>query len=337
MYNSIGNILQLTTFGESHGKAVGGILDGCPSGIRLDSDLLQRDLERRQVGDKPWGIDFEEFATPRREPDYVDFLSGLIDGTTLGTPIAFSIGNSDIRPADYQQLSHLYRPLHADRTWEQRFGTRDPRGGGRASARETVARVVGGVFAKTLLNNHGISIEGRIQSIGGHLLTSKEAAMEAKAYLSNLKQNGDTTGGVITCTMHGLPAGIGNPVFDRLQSRLAATVMSIPSVRGFEFGSGFRSAQSTGSQYINTAKEYPDGILGGISDGNDITIAVAMHPVCTLAQGITCSDAQGGEHHLKPNGRHDVCHIPRSVVIVEAMTALVIADLILERHTNTQS
>ena len=329
--NSIGNTLRLTTFGESHGTAIGGILDGCPANIPIDNQLLQNDLRRRQEGDQPFGVSFHEFATPRHEPDNVVFLSGILDGTTLGTPIAFAINNTQAQSSDYNTLSTLYRPLHADRTWEQRFGKRDPRGGGRASARETVARVVAATFAKSILSAHGISVIATIKSLAGIDITDRSAAMQAHQRLNELLLSGDTAGGSITCTITGLRAGIGNPTFDRLQSRLAYALFSIPTVRAFEFGQGTLAATCTGSQYIANAASHPDGILGGISDGNPITINLYLHPAGTIAQGTPCLDKQGSTHIVKPQGRHDTCHIPRTAVIVEAMAALTLADLILEQ------
>ncbi|MBQ9474127.1 MAG: chorismate synthase [Bacteroidales bacterium] len=329
MYNSIGNTLRLTTFGESHGTAIGGILDGCTANIPIDEQLLRSDIQRRQVGDTLYGVSFEQFATPRHEPDNVTFLSGILDGTTLGTPIAFVINNSDTNGADYNVLQSLYRPLHADRTWEQRFGRRDPRGGGRASARETVARVVAGVVAKSILKTHDINVIATVKSLAGIEISNNATALQASQILADIQQKGDTAGGTITCTVEGMPAGIGNPTFDRLQSRLAYALMSIPTVRAFEFGQGSSAPNLTGSEYIAYSQEHTDGIIGGISDGNPVTIRLALHPVGTIAQGTPCLDRDGNTHVVKPQGRHDTCHVPRTAVIVEAMTALTIADLMI--------
>ena len=297
--NSYGQTFRVTTYGESHGLAVGAIIDGCPSGIQIDMEAIGSDLARRNHG------------APRQEQDQVEFLSGLTEsGITLGTPIAYAIRNRDARPSDYAPLEHLYRPGHADYTYQKRYGLRDHRGGGRASARETVARVVAGAIAKQILSP--IDISAQVDSLGP-------------------EANNDTQGGIVACTVQGLPAGIGTPIFGKLNAQLAAAMMSIPSAIGFEMGIGFRAAQMLGSQYIDrwsdradgtTVSNHCGGIQGGISNGMPLRFRVAFHPVVSLPQPVECLH---DEHHLENiplGGRHDRSHVLRTPVIVEAMTAL---------------
>ena len=281
MSNTIGKHLRLTTFGESHGAAVGGILDGCPAGIAVDEQLIANEMERRHEGG---------YATSRREPDVVEILSGTYQGLTLGTPIAFIVRNSDTRSEDYSELAGLYRPGHADFTYDRRYGLRDPRGGGRASGRETAARVAAGAIAKMILNQSGISVKATVAE-------------------SATPSDNDSCGGIVECTVSGLKAGYGNPVFDKLNARLAAAAMSIPSAIGFEMGAGFEAARMTGSQ--------------------PVVFRVAFHPPVTINQPTVCIDRDGKLHSWIPQGRHDRCHIDRTVVVVEAMAALTVADYIV--------
>lgn len=335
--NSFGKRLVLTTFGESHGVAVGGILDGFPSGFEIDTAFIQAELDRR----KPGGHDF---ASQRLEGDTLEIVSGLYEGRTTGAPIAFFVYNHDHRPEDYDHLKDVYRPSHADYTWQQKFGIRDPRGGGRASARETLARVAGGAFAKLFLRRHGIEIKSRIFQIGSYVLTEtvhefSEAGPEVNNYLNTLKSEGDTAGGVIECTITGVPPGLGEPVFDKLQADLAKAMMSINAAKGFEYGSGFSAAAMRGSEHndpfvmkdgtITTTTNHSGGIQGGISNGEEIIFRVAFKPVATLMRPQQTVSTSGENTTMEGKGRHDVCVVPRARPIVEAMAALVIADHVL--------
>ena len=307
--NTFGNKFRLTTYGESHGLAVGGIIDGCPSRIAIDMEAIHRDLVRRRQG------------ALRQEEDEIEWLSGLKDGITLGTPIAFTIRNKNTRSEDYDQLADCYRPGHADYTYEQKYGLRDHRGGGRASARETVARVVAGAIAKQVI---------------------APVEIHAEATLTGPEDVNDTHGGVVSCRITSLPAGIGEPIFNKLNARLALAMMSIPSAIGFEMGAGFAAAEMKGSEYIDrwngglnasnnqaiTKTNHCGGIQGGISNGMPVEFRVAFHPVVTLPQPVECLTADGEMRTLQVNGRHDRCQVPRAAVVVEAMAAMTIADLI---------
>ncbi len=307
--NTFGNKFRLTTYGESHGLAVGGIIDGCPSRIAIDMEAIHRDLVRRRQG------------ALRQEEDEIEWLSGLKDGITLGTPIAFTIRNKNTRSEDYDQLADCYRPGHADYTYEQKYGLRDHRGGGRASARETVARVVAGAIAKQVI---------------------APVEIHAEATLTGPEDVNDTHGGVVSCRITSLPAGIGEPIFNKLNARLAFAMMSIPSAIGFEMGTGFAAAEMKGSEYIDrwngglnasnnqaiTKTNHCGGIQGGISNGMPVEFRVAFHPVVTLPQPVECLTADGEMRTLQVNGRHDRCQVPRAAVVVEAMAAMTIADLI---------
>ena len=307
--NTFGNKFRLTTYGESHGLAVGGIIDGCPSRIAIDMEAIHRDLVRRRQG------------ALRQEEDEIEWLSGLKDGITMGTPIAFTIRNKNTRSEDYDQLADCYRPGHADYTYEQKYGLRDHRGGGRASARETVARVVAGAIAKQVI---------------------APVEIHAEATLTGPEDVNDTHGGVVSCRITSLPAGIGEPIFNKLNARLAFAMMSIPSAIGFEMGAGFAAAEMKGSEYIDrwngglnasnnqaiTKTNHSGGIQGGISNGMPVEFRVAFHPVVTLPQPVECLTADGEMRTLQVNGRHDRCQVPRAAVVVEAMAAMTIADLI---------
>lgn len=312
--NTFGSNFRFTSFGESHGVAVGGVVDGCPAGLRVDFDMIDRDLACRR-GDGLSG------TTARKEADKVEWLSGLLDGVTLGTPIAFAIRNGDARSGDYENLRDCFRPSHADYTYQQHYGIRDYRGGGRASGRETAARVVAGCIAKQLLHQRGISIKAEAV-VGG-------------------ERADETSGGVVSCVIEGVPSGVGNPIFGRVNAMLASAMLSIPSAVGFEIGEGFASARMTGREYADawnepsgntplTATNHCGGVQGGITNGMPIVFGVAFHPVVTHTGATECLTADGTLREVDVKGRHDRCHVLRCPVIVEAMAAMVIADLILK-------
>ncbi len=320
--NTIGKILALTTFGESHGSAMGGILDGMPAGVAVDLDELQRFVDRRRTGQSAG-------SSTRDERDRVEVLSGIWQGKTLGTPIGFVVRNTDARSTDYDEIARCYRPNHADFTWDAKYGLRDPRGGGRASARETVARVVAGGIAVQALQRLGITIS---------------ASVDAQSCVTP-PADGDTLGGIIECTVKGVPAGLGEPVFGKLHAQLAAAMMSIPSVHGFEYGDGFDMAGKRGSEVMDLFVKRPDGsigtstnhsggIQGGISNGEDIVMRIAFKPVPTLMQPVPTLYREGNPVVLHPRGRHDACVLPRALPIVESMAAIVILDNYLIRKTN---
>ena len=325
--NTLGKILTLTTFGESHGPAMGGVLDGMPAGVDIEMDELQRFVDRRRTGQTTG-------SSARVEQDRVEVLSGIWQGKTLGTPIGFLVRNADARSADYEEIARCYRPNHADYTWEAKYGIRDPRGGGRASARETVSRVVAGGIALQALETLGIAIEAEIVDETGLEQSIVDAARE-----------GDTLGGIISCTVKGVPAGLGEPLFGKLHAQLAAAMMSIPSVHGFEYGDGFGMACKRGSEVmdqfvkredgtIGTVTNHSGGIQGGISNGEDITMRIAFKPVPTLMRPVPTIDRDGNPVTLHPRGRHDVCVLQRALPVVEAMAALVILDNYLIKKTN---
>jgi chorismate synthase len=351
--NSFGKALVLTTFGESHGTAVGGILDGFPSNIEIDLPFIQSELDRRRS--KGYF-----YSTSRMEDDKIEILSGIFGNKSTGAPIAFMIYNKDHKPEDYNHLKDVYRPSHADYTYRQKYGNYDYRGSGRASARETVARVAGGAFAKILLKAHSIDILAYVSQIGPFKMKAgtgpvnidaiasspvgcpdEIASKEMMTFLEKLKAEGDTTGGIITCRVNGVPAGLGEPVFDKLHADLAKGMLSINAVKGFDYGSGFESSSLKGSEHndififrnkqITTATNFSGGIQGGISNGNEIYFRVAFKPVSTLMKDQQTVNEAGEEVLLKAKGRHDVCVVPRAIPVVEAMAALVIADhLILQ-------
>jgi len=347
--NTFGNTFCLTTFGESHGKAIGGVIDGCPAGLHLDYEFIREQLERRRPGQS-------EITSSRDEKDEVEFLSGIFEDVTTGAPIAFMIKNTDTRSDDYKHLKDVFRPSQADFTWDSKYGFRDWRGGGRASARETLARVVGGAIAQLLLRKSGIKICAFVSQAGWVTLDRPYTEVDLSAVYSNkvrcpdeptaqkmlthlldIRAKGDTTGGVITCVVQGVPVGLGEPVFDKLQADLAKAMLSINAAKGFEYGEGFMSASMMGSEHndrftagaggaIVTATNHSGGIQGGISTGSDIFFRVAFKPVATLMKGQQTADRNGNDVWLEGKGRHDVCVVPRAVPVVEAMTALVIAD-----------
>ena len=310
----IGNLFSLTSFGESHGPAIGGVIDGMPAGVAIDLEQIQREMARRRPGQG--GV-----TSSRMESDEVEILSGLKDGVTLGTPIGFIVRNLDQRPVDYDHLKDVYRPSHADFTYQAKYGIRDHRGGGRASARETLSRVVAGAIAKQALAQVGITI------------SSESITPENQPSLTD----GDTMGALVRCTIHGVPAGLGEPVFGKLSSQLAEAMMSIPAAKGFDIGLGFDFLKVTGKSSLDnwtvdddcniiTDTNYSGGIQGGISNGNDICIRVAFKPIATLMQPVTGIDKQGNAVVIEPHGRHDTCVAPRVLPVVEAMAAIVLLD-----------
>jgi chorismate synthase len=348
--NTFGSIFRLTTFGESHGVAIGGILDGCPAGLKLDLDAIQKMVDRRRPGQSP-------LTTDRKETDRVEILSGILDGVTLGTPIGFIIRNKDQKPADYDALKNIYRPGHADFTWETKYGIRDHRGGGRASARETACRVVGGAIAMQFLKHFGVEVNAWTSTIGPvslpedtdldyDLIYSNDVrtcnlkfAESMSRHILTVKEAGDSCGGIVTGMVRNLPAGIGEPVFGKLPALLAKAMMGIHATKGFEMGSGFKSAAMRGSEHNDApaildgkpvvSTNHAGGTHGGISNGQDILFKVAFKPVSSIAIPQTALDKDGNAVELKIEGRHDPCVVPRAVPIVESMTALVLADLIL--------
>ena len=334
--NTIGKLLTLTTFGESHGPAMGGVLDGMPAGVSIDLDELQRFVDRRRTGQSLG-------SSARDEQDRVEVLSGIYQGKTLGTPIGFIIRNTDVRSTDYEDISRCYRPNHGDYTWKKKYGIRDPRGGGRASARETVARVVAGGIALQALNTLGITVTTQITQVGQ--CRDAESCVSHQEEVQRAVAEGDTLGGVIGCTVKGVPAGLGEPLFGKLHAQLAAAMMSIPSVHGFEYGDGFDMANRRGSEVmdlfekrddgtIGTKTNHSGGIQGGISNGEDITMRIAFKPVPTLMRDVPTVDREGNPVTLHPRGRHDTCVLKRALPIVEAMAALVILDNHLIKKTN---
>ena len=342
----------MTTFGESHGPAIGGVLEGFPAGIEIDFSLVARDMARRRPGQS-------SLTTPRSEEDQVEFLSGIFEGRSLGTPIAFMIRNKDTRSGDYDALKEVYRPSHADYTWEMKFGRRDHRGGGRSSARETAARVAAGALAKMLLARAGVEILAWVSAVGplesqvdlasvtpeqveSNLVRcpDPEAAKQMTGYIEQLKNEGDSTGGVITGLIRGVPAGLGDPVFDKLQADLGKAMLSINAVKGFDYGSGFSAPAMKGSQHNDAFGKGPQGevitltnrsggIQGGISNGQPVYFRVAFKPVATIASAQQTINRQGEDITLEAKGRHDPCVVPRAVPIVEAMAALTLADHLL--------
>lgn len=328
--NSFGHIFRLTTFGESHGPAIGGVVDGMPSGTPVDVAAIQAMLDRRRPGQS-------DNVTRRRESDKVTLLSGVFEGVATGAPIGFTIANTDMRSADYEAIRHAFRPGHADYTYTAKYGLRDYRGGGRASGRETAARVVGGALAMMMLKPRGISITARALQVGGVDLAPGE---DYSAILAEARSQGDTVGAVIGCTVSGLPVGLGEPVFDKLQARLAAAMMSIPAAKGFDYGMGFAGAAMRGSEVVDvfapdgrggvtTLSNHSGGIQGGISNGQDVYMRVAFKPIATMMRPVETVDDRGCPITLHLRGRHDVSVAPRVIPVVEAMAALVIADAVL--------
>ncbi|WP_339704866.1 chorismate synthase [uncultured Kriegella sp.] len=344
--NTFGNLFKLTTFGESHGKAIGGVLDGCPAGLEFDFEAVQIDLNRRKPGQSA-------IVTQRKEPDTVEFYSGIFEGKTTGTPIGFAIHNTNQKSKDYSHIKDSYRPSHADYVYDKKYGFRDYRGGGRSSARETASRVVGGAIAKQFLQGIDINafvsqvgelrLEKSYQELDFSLIESNpvrcpdaEMAQKMEAYIKTIKKEGDTVGGVITCVAKNVPIGLGEPVFDKLHADLGKAMLSINAVKGFEYGSGFEGVKMKGSAHNDqfntdgtTRTNHSGGIQGGVSNGMDIYFNVAFKPVATVIQPYETIDKEGNKVMTQGKGRHDPCVVPRAVPIVEAMTALVLADFML--------
>jgi len=347
MSNSIGNLFKLTTFGESHGPAIGGIIDGCPAGITLDFEAIQAELDRRKPGQS-------KITTQRKEPDHVEFLSGIFEGKTTGTSIGFQIKNTNQKSKDYSHNTNVYRPSHADYTYDKKYGIRDHRGGGRSSARETANWIVGGAIAKQFLND--IKIHAYTSSVGSLSLDKsyqeldlsktennivrcpdKSFANKMIDLIDTIRKQGDTIGGIVTCVIQNVPVGLGEPVFDKLHAALGKAMLSINAVKGFEYGSGFDGSQMKGSDHNDllntdgtTKTNLSGGIQGGISNGMDIYFNVAFKPVATIMQNQKTINSDGNIIEMQGKGRHDPCVVPRAVPIVEALSALVIADYFLQ-------
>lgn len=347
--NSFGRVLRLTTFGESHGAGIGGVLDGCPAGLALDTACIQAELDRRKPGSAGLA------GTARKEADRVKLLSGVFEGRTTGTPIAFLIANEDQRSRDYGNLARCYRPGHADWSYDAKYGFRDYRGGGRASARETAARVAGGAIAQALLAEEGISVRAATVELGGIAVEQldMDGALERPYFaadaavverwdglVAEVRAEGDTLGGIVQIVADGVPAGLGEPVFDKLDATLAAALMSVGAVKGVEVGSGFAAARSRGSWNNDPllpgglfASNNAGGILGGISSGQQIVLRAAVKPIPSIALEQQSVDVEGKLVNLRVGGRHDICAIPRVVPVLRAMTALALADaLLLQRR-----
>ena len=352
--NTFGYLFRLTTFGESHGVAIGGVIDGCPAGISIDFEFIQQELDRR----KP----VYPGSTARKEPDLVEFLSGILNGKTLGTPIGFLVKNLAGQSSDYDDLSLLYRPSHADYTYEKKYGVPVCSGGGRASGRETVARVVAGAIAKLILKSSNIDIRAFISQVGSIVadlnlnnaflsgglrsplgFLNEQMEQRALSQIAEAEKSGDTLGGIITCVIKGTPPGLGEPVFDKLQADLAKAMLSIGSAKAFEYGLGFSAASWKGSDYndqmtmqegkVTFLTNHDGGIQGGISNGEDIMFHIGFKPVPSVKMLQTTVNKKGEAAEITISGRHDTCHIPRLVVIVESMAALVLADHLLTNST----
>lgn len=356
MGNTFGKLFKITTFGESHGKALGAILEGCPAGLTLDEDKIRQEMQRRKPGQS-------KITTQRKEEDEIEILSGVFEGKTTGTPIGIVIPNSDQKSKDYSHISDKFRPSHADFTYFEKYGIRDYRGGGRSSARETAARVAGGAIAKQFLAEKGISVQAFVSQVGELTLQKSyqelnldlaeenivrcpdpEMAEQMISLIDSVRLDRDTIGGVITCVIKNTPAGLGEPVFDRLHAELGKAMLSINAVKGFEYGSGFEGVKMRGSQHndtfvkegdkVKTLTNHSGGIQGGISNGEDIFFKVAFKPVATIMQDQESLNEAGDSVTVSGKGRHDPCVVPRAVPIVEAMAALVIADYLLLSKTN---
>jgi chorismate synthase len=349
--NTFGQLFRITTFGESHGAAIGVVIDGCPSGIEIDLEQIQQELNRRKPGQSA-------ITSARKESDEFEILSGIFEGKTLGTPIGIIIRNEDAKSKDYEYLKDTYRPSHADYTYEQKYGIRDYRGGGRSSARETVARVAAGAIAKQILASKGIQINAFVNQVGNIKLEKHYSELNFQNIESNIvrcpdettaqqmiqaieevKKQGDTLGGTIQCVIQNTPIGLGEPVFDKLHAVLAHAMLSINAAHGFEYGSGFAGASKKGSENndewenvdgkIRTKTNHAGGILGGIATGEDIYFNVAFKPIATILKQQQSINSKGEEITFQNEGRHDPCVLPRAVPIVEAMAALVLVDFLL--------
>ena len=356
--NTFGNLFTLTTFGESHGEAVGGVIDGMPAGIDIDLDFIQQELNRRRPGQS-------SITTSRQEADKVELLSGVFEGKSTGCPIGFIVRNTNHHSQDYENLRYLFRPSHADYTYEKKYGVRDHRGGGRSSARITISRCVGGAFAKLVLRQLGISVQAYTSQVGPIALErdyrlydlsqtennavrcpDAEKAKEMEALITQMKQEGDTIGGVITCVIKGCPAGLGEPEFGKLHAALGSAMLSINAAKGFEYGEGFEGVTARGSEQndvfqtiggqITIKTNHSGGIQGGISNGQDIYFRVAFKPVATILKAQETVDKEGNTTIFQVKGRHDPCVLPRAVPIVEAMAAMTILDYYLLKNDYTR-
>ncbi len=355
--NTYGTLFRITTFGESHGAMVGVVIDGCPAGIELDVNFIQQQLNRRRPGQS-------EITTQRNEDDVPEIISGIFEGKTTGAPLCMIVKNKDQRPQDYAHIQQAYRPSHADFTYDAKYGIRDYRGSGRASARETVARVMAGAVAQLVLNKINVQINSYVSSIGTVCIETKNfvadalqiesnavrcpdaiAAAKMIALIEETKAKGDTLGGVISTVIKGVPAGLGEPVFDKLHAELGKAMLSINAVKGFEIGSGFGGTKLSGKQHndvpvkmedgkIKTATNHSGGVVGGITNGMDVTFNVAFKPVSTLMQSQQTINDKGEQVTIEGKGRHDVCVVPRAVPIVDAMAAVVVLDFYL-RHNSS--
>lgn len=354
--NSIGQLFKLTTFGESHGVAIGGVIDGCPAGLEIDLEFIQKELDRRKPGQS-------HITTQRKESDTVKFLSGIFEGKTTGVPIGFMIENENQKSKDYDHIKDAYRPSHADFTYQEKYGIRDYRGGGRSSARETASRVVAGAIAKLLLKKVGIQIQAYVSQVG-HIKLEKhysqlnlndtennivrcpdaEVAEQMIQYIETIRKQGDTIGGIISCVVNHVPVGLGEPVFDRLHADLGKAMLSINAAKGFEYGEGFNSVNFKGSEMndlfvrstnkIRTKTNHSGGIQGGISNGEDIYFNVAFKPIATIMRKQDSVNQNGENIHVEGKGRHDPCVLPRAVPIVESMCALILADFWLRNQSS---
>lgn len=351
--NTFGNIFRLTTFGESHGEAIGGVVDGMPAGIDIDLDFIQQELNRRRPGQS-------KITTSRQEADQVEILSGVFEGKSTGCPIGFLVRNTNHHSQDYENMRCLFRPSHADYTYYNKYGIRDHRGGGRSSARITISRCVGGAFAKLVLRQLGVSVQAYTSQVGPIALDrdyrkydlsltetnavrcpDEDKAREMEALITQMKAEGDTLGGIITCVIKGCPIGIGEPEFGKLHAALGAAMLSINAVKGFEYGEGFDGVTARGSEqndvfcsqegHIMTRTNHSGGIQGGISNGQDIYCRIAFKPVATILTEQETVDIEGNATTFKAQGRHDPCVLPRAVPIVESMAAMTILDYILLR------
>ena len=355
--STYGNLFKLTTFGESHGEAIGGIIDGCPAGLQIDLEFITSELQRRKPGQS-------HITTQRKEEDTVKFLSGIFEGKSTGHPIGFIIENTNQKSNDYEHIKDAFRPSHADFTYQQKYGIRDYRGGGRSSARETACRIVGGAIAKLILRYHNVSIKAYVSQVGPLKLTKsykeldlslteksivrcpdEDMATKMITYIEDIRKQGDTVGGIVSCVIKGTPVGLGEPVFDKLHAELGKAMLGINAVKGFEYGEGFNSTNFKGSQLndlfiqqenykTNTLTNHSGGIQGGISNGEDIYFNVAFKPVATIMQDQQTIDESGNETIIKGKGRHDPCVLPRAVPIVESMAALVLVDALLRNKTS---
>ncbi|MDO6600049.1 chorismate synthase [Tenacibaculum sp. 1_MG-2023] len=352
MFNSFGNLLRLTSFGESHGTAIGGVIDGFPAGLKVNLEAIQQELDRRKPGQS-------KIVTQRKEPDTVEFLSGIFEGTTTGTSIGFVIRNTNQKSKDYNHNTNIYRPSHADYTYDKKYGIRDYRGGGRSSARETANWVVAGALAKQLIAH--ININAFTSSVGDIFIDKpyqdldfsktennvvrcpdETSAEKMISKITEIKKAGDTIGGTITCVIKNMPIGLGEPIFNKLHAELGKAMLSINAVKGFEFGSGFCGAKMKGSEHNDifnedgtTVSNLSGGIQGGISNGMDIYFRVAFKPVATIMQNQQTINSEGELTEIHGKGRHDPCVVPRAVPIVEALAALVLADFWLLNRTRT--